>query len=321
VLLATSQDARQWPACRLQQQGWYSQAAQPADQQQQKQQQEEAPSESRNGRGNSATANPSSSSSNGDGGSKRSPDTAAGISRSNSVGRKAYTGATTAADHHRRGTTAAVQQLDPLPVKQQQVQQQEPQQAPPPPQQQQQPDVLQVPQQLGQRQEPAPKASSKQLREQLREQQWEVEYKHHRSQQPQHQLQQQQQQLAGSQKHVQQQPASQQPQGYKIVQYSRGNSLMLSLSTEPGGEYSLTKTKGPASAADLAAFRRTKPAKDGAAAAAKAAKEVPLLLRPFQQYFLRVKKVLQATFLPSGYPTSVGSNYLEYTLWQVRDVG
>jgi hypothetical protein len=45
---------------------------------------------------------------------------------------------------------------------------------------------------------------------------------------------------------------------------------------------------------------------------------VPLLLRPFHPYYVRVKKMLQATFLPSGYPTSVGSNYLQYTLWQVR---
>lgn len=37
-----------------------------------------------------------------------------------------------------------------------------------------------------------------------------------------------------------------------------------------------------------------------------------MLLRPVK----KVKKVLQATFLPAGYPKSVGSNYLQYTLWQ-----
>lgn len=131
-------------------------------------------------------------------------------------------------------------------------------------------------------------------------------------QQPSSQQQQQQwQQEVNYQKNPPQQ------QQYKIVQYSRGNSLLLALSSEPSGEYTLAKTKGPASAADLAAFGRTKPPKDGAAAAAKAAKEVPLLLRPFHSYYLHIKKVFQATFLPSGYPASVGSNYLQYTLWQV----
>lgn len=30
----------------------------------------------------------------------------------------------------------------------------------------------------------------------------------------------------------------------------------------------------------------------------------------------RAKKQLQSFFLPSGYPSSVGSNYMQYTLWQ-----
>lgn len=140
------------------------------------------------------------------------------------------------------------------------------------------------------------------------EQLWEQEHKHYSREQ--------QQQWKSQEKNYQKQPPQQQQ--YKITQYSKGVSTMLSLSAQPSGDYSLVKTKGPASAADLAAFGRTKAPKDGAAAAAKAAKEVPLLLRPLHPYYLRVKKSVQATFLPSGYPTSVGSNYLQYTLWQVR---
>eukprot|EP00775_Hariotina_reticulata_P009254 gene9254-9420_t len=69
------------------------------------------------------------------------------------------------------------------------------------------------------------------------------------------------------------------------------------------------KFKGAATPDQIAAFSTRK--QKGPPKATSAA-ETSLLLRPFH----RVKKVLQATFLPAGYPTSVGSNYLQYTLWQ-----
>jgi hypothetical protein len=178
----------------------------------------------------------------------------------------------------------------------------------------------QPPQQLLQQTPPAPqltsggtsstssRASIPPLQAAQPEQQWEQESKHYSKEQ--------QWQWQAQSTNFQRQPPQQQQ--YKLVQYSKGNSLTLALAAQPDGQYTLEKTKGVASAADLAAFGRRKQAKDGAAKAAKAAKEVPLLLRPFHPYYVRVKKMLQATFLPSGYPTSVGSNYLQYTLWQVR---
>jgi hypothetical protein len=124
-------------------------------------------------------------------------------------------------------------------------------------------------------------------------------------------------------------PSSAPPQQYKLVQYSRGNSTLLSIGQAGEGEYRLSMVKGPASAADLAALGQRKPGKElkdgqqaapGAGPGAKgesAAQQAPWLLRPLLAQWQRVKKVMTATFLPAGYPTSVGSNYLEYTIWQV----
>jgi hypothetical protein len=256
----------------------------------------------------SSSSNGSSSTNGGGGAPKKDPPHPAGSSQGRAR-KVVYMGATTAADLSRRSTVAAsAQQLD-LNSKQHK--------------QQQQPEV----QQLLQQTPPAPQLTSSNggsssssrvsgsspqsgapATQPQPEQRWQQEHKHYSREQ--------QQQWKAQEKNYQKQPPQQQQ--YKIVQYSKGVSTLLSLSAQPSGDYSLAKTKGPASAADLAAFGRTKAPKDGAAAAAKAAKEVPLLLRPLHPYYLRVKKSVQATFLPSGYPTSVGSNYLQYTLWQVR---
>jgi hypothetical protein len=288
----------------------------------------------------SANGGSSSSSANGSGSGTGPPAPAdkAGPGAPGYKRKVVYTGATTAAQHNMRtaAAAAALQQLQQqqrealeqpeLPPahlsKQQREALEQPELPPAHLSKQQGPEKLSTPQkpqhqqQQWRREAPAyqdpasgSSSSSSKLQqdtEQLKEQHWEQGHKHYtEAQQMQWQV----------QANYQKQPPQQQQ--YKVVQYSRGTSLLLALSVQPSGDYSLQKTKEPASAADLAAFGRTKPAKDGAAAAAKAAKELPLLVRPFHPYFLRVKKMLQATFLPSGYPTSVGSNYLEYTLWQV----
>jgi hypothetical protein len=97
---------------------------------------------------------------------------------------------------------------------------------------------------------------------------------------------------------------------YKIIQYSKGNQTTLTVAGDTEGDYALQKFKGAATPDQIAAFSTRQ--QKGAQKAAASAAETSLLLRPFH----RVKKVLQATFLPAGYPTSVGSNYLQYTLWQ-----
>jgi len=280
----------------------YSQHSQPPKQQQaqqlEKQQPEQEPSSGSSNAGpacadpssNSTSATRATSTPGSTAGGKPPADNASPASKPSSHGRKQYTGAITAAQlKDRRCPAAAAAQLDTA----------EKQQKPAVQQQWRHEQLQQVSITSTKRQREQPHANQLEQPEP-----W---------QQPSSQQQQQQQwqQAANYQKNPPQQ------QQYKIVQYSRGNSLLLALSSEPSGEYTLAKTKGPASAADLAAFGRTKPSKDGAAAAAKAAKEVPLLLRPFHSYYLHIKKVLQATFLPSGYPASVGSNYLQYTLWQV----
>lgn len=248
-------------------------------------------------RSSNGTSSASSSSEGVPGGTKRAAETAA----SKGSSKKQYTGATTAADHIRRSTAAvSAQQLEaPARQQKQQLLPQSP------------PNLRQLPASTTRSSSAQLPAEQQPLQELVDQppslQSWEQESKHYTAAQ---------QQQWQSQANYQKQPPQQQQ--YKIVQYSKGNSLTLALSAQQSGDYTLQKTKGVASAADLAAFRRTKPAKDGAAAAAKAAKEVPLLLRPLHPYYIGLKKSLQATFLPSGYPTSVGSNYLQYTLWQVR---
>lgn len=237
------------------------------------------------GNPSSAPSSTSNTSSNGSKqGAESRPSRNGGSDSSNS--RKPYIGATTAAQHNMRNSVPVPGLQSEAPGKQSRQHQQ------------QQTAVLKQPDHSKHSGQYQHASSGDKITSRQRAQQTEQYY----------------QQKAGAafQKHN-----PQQQQQYKVVQYSRGTSLLLALSTDDGGGYVLQKTNGPASAADLAAFGRTKPAKDGAAAAPKPVKEVPLLLRPFQRYLERVKKVLQATFLPSGYPTSVGSNYLEYTLWQV----
>lgn len=91
---------------------------------------------------------------------------------------------------------------------------------------------------------------------------------------------------------------------YRIVQYSKGNQTTLSVSGATADEYTLNRRKETERSPETTSSK-----KPGTGATAVGAQ---LLLHPVK----KVKKVLQATFLAAGYPTSVGSNYLQYTLWQ-----
>lgn len=99
---------------------------------------------------------------------------------------------------------------------------------------------------------------------------------------------------------------SQQHGQYRIVQYSRGNQTTLAVtgSNSTVEQYQLHHKKEPEKVQESTSSKKhsTRSASIGS----------QLFLRPLK----RVRKILTAFCLPSGYPSSVGSNYLQYTLWQ-----
>ena len=97
----------------------------------------------------------------------------------------------------------------------------------------------------------------------------------------------------------------------KITQYVRGHEVTLEVLGDPE-EYKLERSKRATTAADYLPNKR-KPSKQSPAASPPQATASPSFI---SAYLFRTKRQLQAFFLPSGYPDSVGSNYLQYTLWQ-----
>jgi len=91
----------------------------------------------------------------------------------------------------------------------------------------------------------------------------------------------------------------------------RGHEVTLEVLGDPE-EYKLERSKRATTAADYLPNKR-KPSKQSPAASPPQAPASPSFI---SAYLFRTKRQLQAFFLPSGYPDSVGSNYLQYTLWQ-----
>jgi hypothetical protein len=243
-----------------------------------------------------------------------------GTRTSSSSPNKQYTGGPTGAQHKsRRWSAAMTQQQLQQQLQQQQLQQQQAQQ------------LLQLKQKhasqadAGAVEQTPWQRQQQQAQQQLRQMQASQTADAGGAEQTPWQRQQQQQQQGGNQQQPHAHSMMQAPPGqYKIVQYSPGTSMLLSIENDDGGGYSLSKVKGPASAADLAAFGARKPQGNEQQQQGQAQgkgkpprEQLPLLLRPFARQLQHVKKALTATFLPAGYPTSVGSKYLEYTLWQV----
>ncbi|KAF6259213.1 vitamin B6 photo-protection and homoeostasis-domain-containing protein [Scenedesmus sp. NREL 46B-D3] len=80
--------------------------------------------------------------------------------------------------------------------------------------------------------------------------------------------------------------------------------------------YTLQRTKGAASSQEFVATKRPSAGGGGSGSVPQQAPATSPLMALLQRPLRRVRKTLQATFLPAGYPTSVGSNYMSYTLWQ-----
>ncbi|WIA40997.1 hypothetical protein OEZ86_004639 [Tetradesmus obliquus] len=93
-----------------------------------------------------------------------------------------------------------------------------------------------------------------------------------------------------------------------------GNQTTLLVTGDSPDGYQLQRTKGAANSAEFVAKRPS--AGDSSSSVQQQPPPQSLLLSLLQRPVRRVRKTLQATFLPAGYPTSVGSNYLSYTLWQ-----
>eukprot|EP00877_Chromochloris_zofingiensis_P009142 jgi/Chrzof1/4481/Cz14g14240.t1 len=105
----------------------------------------------------------------------------------------------------------------------------------------------------------------------------------------------------------QQHERQQKSQECQVVQYVRGTDITLSVKGKGPAEFALERSERPA------AHKETTPArKDSATTSPSTTHDSNFIVAAVR----RAKKQLQSFFLPSGYPSSVGSNYMQYTLWQ-----
>ncbi len=102
----------------------------------------------------------------------------------------------------------------------------------------------------------------------------------------------------------------------KVTQYVRGTDITLRVTGLKASDFAMEKRRKPAVGSDGHTSKRT--GRNGvhehqqALAAAARDRDASFITHLGR----RAKKQLQATFLPAGYPDSVGRNYLQYTAWQ-----